>query len=411
MFYLLPPTRLALAKGDTVPSFIPTHGFVMFFLMMGLEGFLGTFLVQKSLYRFNDFLGSISSGTCQQLCVALISKFANPKRGYRFIQDNYSLMAFDVRNKPWSAWVCLMLGVDLAYYWAHRSLHVLHAGWAAHSVHHSGEDYNLATALRQGALQPLMTWVFSLPLALIFPAESILVHTQLNTLYQFWIHTEMCGRLGMLEYFFNTPFHHRMHHRPPGNCNYAGVLIIWDRLFGTYEAETERLDHFGLAQPAATFSPVELNLQHWKKMGRFHFLRGGCFWHFLRSSVSLRAHHNLVWKPSGLLQPLPGMKEDKSSWSLPERQVRSKYQGAELQLTGKMAAISMFMGAFVCLQRADKAEQRHSVQLLCAVSGGLAWLSALGDLLDAGGRNFPFWRKFGIASVLTSIDMSLFHFW
>lgn len=191
-------------------------------------------------------------------------------------------------TRPIQSWFLLMMGVDLAYYWAHRCLHVFHLGWAAHSVHHSGEDYNLPTALRQGVLQPLMTWIFSLPLALVFPAESILVHLQLNTLYQFWIHSEFCGRLGWLEYLVNTPFHHRVHHRPPGNCNYAGVLIVWDRLFKTYITETERLDHYGLAEPVRSFNVWELNLQHWRKMaGSSRSSRGfgTGLWQLIRTSL------------------------------------------------------------------------------------------------------------------------------
>ena len=262
----------------------------MFLVMVVAEMALGAAVAPKgkSAYHFNDLLGSIASGTCQQLFVAVSSKFLNPKKSYGFVHKHYRLGDFDVKSRPITAWFCLFLGVDLASYWAHRTLHVLQAGWAAHSVHHSGEDYNLATALRQGALQPFVTWAFSVPLALVFPAESILIHLQLNTLYQFWIHTEMCGRLGPLEYTLNTPFHHRMHHRPPGNRNYAGVLIIWDRLFGTYEAETERLDYFGLAESAQTFNPVGLNLAHWRKMGRFGILRGGGFWNLLRLSASKR---------------------------------------------------------------------------------------------------------------------------
>mmetsp|Transcript_34937 Transcript_34937/g.93463 ORF Transcript_34937/g.93463 Transcript_34937/m.93463 type:complete len:98 (-) Transcript_34937:934-1227(-) len=88
-------------------------------------------------------------------------------------------------------------------------MHEWHVMWIGHSVHHSGEDYNMATGLRQGVVQPMMG-------------------------YMYWIHTDLVNRLPLgLEYIFNTPMAHRMHHRPPGNCNYAGMLIIWDRMFGT----------------------------------------------------------------------------------------------------------------------------------------------------------------------------------
>lgn len=275
----------------------------MFFILMVTETAISYAWCRKSVYRFNDFIGSLSSGTCQQLVVALTSKLLNPKGSFAVIHSRYSLMSFNVRTKPFQAWILLMMGVDFAYYWAHRCLHVFHIGWAAHSVHHSGEDYNLATALRQGALQPLMTWIFSLPLALVFPAESVLIHLQLNTLYQFWIHTEFCGRLGFLEYIFNTPFHHRMHHRPPGNCNYAGVLILWDRLFQTYKCETERQDHYGLAQPVRTFQPLELNLHHWRKMaGNSNYCDG--LWRVIRTSF-LPRHVASQWHMLMEVRQLP----------------------------------------------------------------------------------------------------------
>eukprot|EP00438_Fugacium_kawagutii_P024048 Skav212911 [mRNA] locus=scaffold374:190661:191473:- [translate_table: standard] len=260
----------------------------MFFLLMAAELGIGYVWSKKCIYRFNDFIGSLSSGTCQQLVGTLSTRLLNPKGSFAVVHRHFGLSIFNVKAKPLQSWLLLMTGVDLAYYWAHRCLHVFHIGWAAHSVHHSGEDYNLATALRQGALQPLMTWIFLLPLAFIFPAEAILVHFQLNTLYQFWIHTELCGRLGWLEYVLNTPFHHRMHHRPPGNCNYAGVLIVWDRLFGTYSVETERLDHYGLAQPSRTFNVLELNMQHWRKMARTREFHVDGLWRLVCTSLVAR---------------------------------------------------------------------------------------------------------------------------
>ena len=137
--------------------------------------------------------------------------------------------------------VCL-IGKDLGYYWYHRTLHEFHLLWSAHSVHHSGEDYNIATGLRQGVLQPLFVWPFYLPCAFLgIHPHTFAAHAQLNTLYMLWIHTDIVNRLPWpLEHILNSPMAHRMHHRPPGNCNYGGLLIVWDRVFGTYQAETVR---------------------------------------------------------------------------------------------------------------------------------------------------------------------------
>lgn len=148
------------------------------------------------------------------------------------------------------------LAIDVSYYFFHRFAHEWHVAWISHSVHHSGERYNFATALRQGALQSTCSWVFYLPWAVVgLPPAHYLRHSRLNVLYQFWIHTEIIGRLPWIfELFFNTPSHHRLHHRPPGNCNYAGVLIIWDRIFGTFVAEAD----VGQPQPDSIAAPGHL---------------------------------------------------------------------------------------------------------------------------------------------------------
>ena len=133
--------------------------------------------------------------------------------------------------------------------------------WAAHQTHHSAENYNLSTALRQGAVQGYFSWIFYLPLALFVPPQIFLVHAQMNLLYQFWIHTDVIGNLGPFEYILNTPSHHRVHHGRNPYCidkNYAGVFIIWDRLFGTFAAERENEQiAYGLIHPIKTFDPID----------------------------------------------------------------------------------------------------------------------------------------------------------
>merc|ERR1719456_643882 len=107
-----------------------------------------------------------------------------------------------------------------------------------------------------------------------FNPVTFAAHNALNTLFQFWIHTEVIGWLGPLEYIFNTASHHRMHHRPPGNRNYAGVLIIWDRIYGTFECEnaTGYKDYYGLAKQPKTFDAIRMNYQHFETMAN---IKGG----------------------------------------------------------------------------------------------------------------------------------------
>ena len=142
-----------------------------------------------------------------------------------------------------------------------RAIHKINIFWAAHQVHHSSEDYNLSTALRQSMLQMFPSAIFFLPLAYFIPPPIALVHGEFNTLFQFWIHTEIVKDLGPLEYIINTPKHHRVHHGSNRYCldkNYAGVLIIWDRIFGTFaeERDDERIV-YGLVEQPQFFNPIK----------------------------------------------------------------------------------------------------------------------------------------------------------
>jgi sterol desaturase/sphingolipid hydroxylase (fatty acid hydroxylase superfamily) len=158
-----------------------------------------------------------------------------------------------------SAWefAAALVAVDFAYYWFHRTHHEIRLLWASHVPHHSSRRYNLSTALRQ-TWTPMTGLPFYLPLALFFSPAQIATAFGVNLLYQFWIHTELIGRLGPLEWVLNTPSHHRVHHGANVQYldrNYAGILIVWDRWFGTFEPEGERV-RFGLTRNIASFNPV-----------------------------------------------------------------------------------------------------------------------------------------------------------
>jgi sterol desaturase/sphingolipid hydroxylase (fatty acid hydroxylase superfamily) len=159
------------------------------------------------------------------------------------------------------AWLVALLGVDLAYYWYHRSHHEVRLLWASHVVHHSSRRYNLAVALRQPWIV-FTTLPFLAPLALLgVPHELIAASWAINLLYQFWIHTELIDRMPRwFEAVFNTPSHHRVHHgKNPQylDRNYAGVLMVWDRWFGTFEPEVEPVV-FGLTKDITTHNPFKI---------------------------------------------------------------------------------------------------------------------------------------------------------
>lgn len=161
----------------------------------------------------------------------------------------------------WWSWLLLMVAIDLAWYCNHRFSHRVRIGWAAHQAHHSSEYFNFGTALRQ-KWNPWSEALFWAPLALLgFSPWTIYVAFMLNQIYQFFTHTEAIGRLPRpVEYIFNTPSHHRVHHGSDPEYldkNYAGILIIWDRLFGTFQAELHR-PTYGLTKQVGTYNMLTL---------------------------------------------------------------------------------------------------------------------------------------------------------
>ncbi|MBH0777075.1 sterol desaturase family protein [Nocardia bovistercoris] len=158
-------------------------------------------------------------------------------------------------------WVALFFADEIAFYWYHRTHHTVRVLWASHVVHHSSEFYNLSTALRQ-PWTPFTALPYWLPLALLgFPPWMILLQQSISLLYQFFIHTERVGKLWRpIEFVFNTPSHHRVHHGSNTeylDTNYGGILIVWDRLFGTFRPETTPV-RYGLTKNIATYNPIRV---------------------------------------------------------------------------------------------------------------------------------------------------------
>jgi len=233
----------------------------VFFLLIGLELVI-TRIQEKDYYTLSDSVADLSCGLVQQLVEVALKTFLFA--GYLFLYGRWRL--FEIPAHSVAAWAGCLLGFDFLYYWFHRKSHEVNAVWAAHVVHHSSEEYNLAVALRQGAFQGAFSWVFYLPLAVIgFPPLMFLTVSSVDSLYQFWIHTRAIGKLGPLEWILNTPSNHRVHHgRNPKyiDRNHGGILIVWDRLFGTYVAEQEE-PVYGITTPLRSWNPVWANLHYW----------------------------------------------------------------------------------------------------------------------------------------------------
>lgn len=205
-------------------------------------------------YERRDSATSLSLGLIKLGTLSLAALYSVPSFAWVYEHRLFTLSPF----APWT-WVLLFFADDLTYYGYHRLAHRVRLLWSEHVNHHSSEHYNLSTALRQSSLGPLFIWVYWLPLAWIgFHPAAIALQFGLNLLYQYWIHTEAVGRLGVLEHVLNTPSHHRVHHGSNPEYidrNYGGILIVWDRLFGTFQAERADVPvKYGLVHDLRTFS-------------------------------------------------------------------------------------------------------------------------------------------------------------
>lgn len=275
----------------------------IFFILIGVELLLSK-IQGKKLYRLNDSINDLSMGMLSMVGGPFFKTIVFA--GYLYIYQHWRLLdmgatsLYGVTGFSVWVWISCFLAKDLMYYWAHRMSHQMNIGWAAHIAHHQSEEYNLSVALRQSAFQGLFFWVFYLPLALIgFPPGVYFVCSQLNTLYQFWIHTRTIGKLGPLEWVLNTPSHHRVHHgRDPKyiDKNHGGTFIIWDRMFGTFQEEEEE-PTYGIVTPLKSWNPV------W---GQIHY-----FVKLVKTSIAAPRWSDKVllwlkepaWEPRGLEAP------------------------------------------------------------------------------------------------------------
>lgn len=272
LFYIASPNETSFEKLEDVPDYI-VQAVPLFTVFVVVELAFNILHNKRDRFQIDDGLTSISQGMLQEL--SRIFTEGALLASYVYVYNNYRILTL-----PWDSvftWFFAMLAVDFAYYWVHRCSHEMNLAWSGHQVHHSSEYYNLTTALRQSVLQAYFDPVLYMPLAFVLSPSAYLVHHQFSRLYQFLIHTEAVQTLGPLEYILNTPSHHRVHHGRDRYCidkNYGGTLIIWDRLFGTFEAERRR-PAYGLTHPINTFDPWTLQvhqLQHiwnqvWKLEG------------------------------------------------------------------------------------------------------------------------------------------------
>ena len=247
-----------------------------------------TVKVKHGEYNYKDAATSITMGL-GNVALGLLSKIIVLGAFY-LVYDSFHLI--DIQF-VWWAWILLLFADDFCYYWFHRISHESRFFWASHVVHHSSKKYNLSTALRQTWSGGFYSFVFWLPLVLIgFHPIMILVQMSISLIYQYWIHTELIKKLpGWFEFIFNTPSHHRVHHATNPQYldrNHAGIFIIWDRLFETFEPEIEK-PVYGLVKNIETHNPIKIAFLEWY----------GMFKDFFASKTSLGNRFKYLIKPPG----------------------------------------------------------------------------------------------------------------
>jgi sterol desaturase/sphingolipid hydroxylase (fatty acid hydroxylase superfamily) len=246
---------------------------VPFFVISVLIEGIFLYREQRERIEIKDSFTSIALGL-GNLFSGLITKgisFAI----FTYLYNNFHIFTLD--GSVWWMWVLAFFADDFSYYWFHREAHLIRYFWASHKVHHSSEKYNLASALRQTWTGNItFSYVFYLWMPIVgFHPVVILVMQQISLLYQYWIHTETIGKMWRpFEYIFNTPSHHRVHHGSDVKYldrNYAGIMIIWDRMFGTFIEETDR-PTYGLVENVNTYNPIKIAFGEWIDMGKDIFL-------------------------------------------------------------------------------------------------------------------------------------------
>lgn len=223
---------------------------------------------RKTSYEMRDTTTNLIAG----FLYAKAQRYVFIVGGLVWVQA-YRHRLFEIPNTLWALGLCFVVS-DFAYYWYHRIAHERRFFWATHVMHHSSQHMNLSVALRLPWTNLLtFLFIFWVPVAWIgFSPRMIMYFITLNLIYQFWLHTELIPKLGPIEWIFNTPSHHRVHHgRTPRyvDANYGGVFIIWDRLFGTLVVEdaAEPVE-YGLVKNLGTFNPLRVAFHEWMAMGR-----------------------------------------------------------------------------------------------------------------------------------------------
>ncbi|NML47345.1 hypothetical protein HHL11_26590 [Ramlibacter sp. G-1-2-2] len=281
------------------PSQVIVLATPVFLLLIGLECAWGA-LRGRNTYRLNDAINSISLGMLSEASGVLLKLFRIGV--YTALAGSIALWRNDAFWLSLPGWLLALLFYDFCYYWQHRCAHRVAVLWATHVVHHQSQDYNLSTALRQPSTGSWFNWVFYVPMALAgVPPLVFGTVALIDLLYQFWVHTEHVGKLGWFDRWFCSPSNHRVHHAVNDEYldrNYGGILIVWDRLFGSFHEEEGRAV-YGTRAPLDSWDPLWSNLEVYWALAQDS-------WHARSWGDKLRVWIEPPgWRPADVVQRFP----------------------------------------------------------------------------------------------------------
>jgi sterol desaturase/sphingolipid hydroxylase (fatty acid hydroxylase superfamily) len=337
----------------------------LFLLLIALEYWVGV-RRGRNTYRLNDALSSIGLGMLSQL-VGVLSK-AMTLGIYVWVYRYAALWPLPA-DSPW-VWAAGLLLYDFLYYWHHRFGHTTALFWAAHAVHHQSEDYNLSTALRQTSSGWLAGWIFYLPMALIgFPPLVFGVVGLVDLLYQFWVHTQQIGRLGWFDRWFCSPSNHRVHHAVNERYldrNYGGILIIWDRLFGSFQEELDAEPCvYGTRDALRSWNPLVAN---WHVYGELL--------HKMRRVRGWRQRLRVWWEPAHW-QPEGPSRSVQPAYDPRARQRYDPVVSARRQWLALLAFVLLLGLSLAALWWAQRMAPWQQGGCLLAVAAGLVGVARL----------------------------------
>ena len=345
------------------PSQIIVLATPVFFLLIGIE-FAWGWARRRNTYRLNDAVNSIGLGMLSEITKVFTRLL---RVGiYTAVYSSVSLVPPEQAREFWTTWygwVLALLFYDFCYYWLHRAGHESAIFWAAHVVHHQSQDYNLSTALRQTSSGALLGWVFYLPMAIAgVPPLVFGVVALVDLLYQFWVHTEHVPKLGWFDRWFCSPSNHRVHHAVNDGYldrNYGGVLIVWDRLFGSFKEEGEKCV-YGTRSPLNSWDPLWSNAEVYWALAKDS-------WHARNWFDKLRVWFKAPgWRPADVAArfPRPAFDLAKVERYHPPVGPAATWFGA-IQFVLLLGAVSVF------LWNADGMPMQESAVWLAALSAGL----------------------------------------